>query len=123
LWLDDGALAPSGLLSTGAAGPVFTENGGDYGAGKACSSSQDVATGRAQASIGREQYGLVPDDVAQVILGTATGEVPAIVHDNFYDVVVTAEPGESHAATKVLSVTWQNSHGDTIGPPLGQQSR
>ena len=89
------------------------------GGAKNCFSSKEVRAGRASASLGLVQYGLVPDGVAIVTLTYQKGHSVSVpVRDNFYE---TNGPRESRDPELIPkrpeSVVWADESGKQVGPP------
>jgi hypothetical protein len=88
---------------------------GDVGgsAGGACFSTQQVLSGRAEASLGDQFYGLVPDGVRTVAVRTSSGrEYGAPVSQNAFVVVVPYGTGFPTA------LVWTSTRGRTSVFPI-----
>jgi hypothetical protein len=107
-----------GLVKRDALCVFYAEPNGD-GGGKHCFDTSDVQNGRARASLGVHQYGLVPDGVAKVTALFAEGPlVETAVHDNFYDLIAPRARGDAETiAADPAVVSWQDKNGRPVGPP------
>lgn len=86
------------------------------GAGKVCYSTAQVRRGQTLASVGRENFGLVPDGVARVTAGYSHGlRASGVVHDNYFQFRAPAQPRNPRRHEgEPYTLTFADSAGRTV---------
>jgi hypothetical protein len=81
-----------------------------------CWDQHDVEAGRATASLGLDQYGLVPDGVASVLLTYRHGlHAEGTVRDNFFDVAAPREPADPEVTPRQpTTIVWRTDDGRVV---------